>query len=218
MEGRRQAGRPCRLFAFGATPTRRALRALRDASVSWVEVGAGSVLGAAMESSFGMDVVALDKTPNTEGFGGDSPGGGEWDEGAMNEYHGRAASFVKVREGGPRDLRRYKTGLCSFATRRQATTWRRVRYANTAATSWRWWGSGMETQGTSLLLESFASRGTWRGGCRHRSGGTPRTNSRFGKGKDGFDGGAGPAGADARVRVRVRGVPHVRGAGTTTGC
>ena len=99
---------PCRLFAF-ATPTRRALRALRDASVSWVEVGAGLGYWAlAMESSFGMDVVALDKTPNTQGFGGDSPGGGEWDEGAMNEYHGRAASFVKVREGGPRDLRRYK--------------------------------------------------------------------------------------------------------------
>ena len=99
---------PCRLFAF-ATPTRRALRALCDASVSWVEVGAGLGYWAlAMESSFGMDVVALDKTPNTEGFGGDSPGGGEWDEGAMNEYHGRAASFVKVREGGPRDLRRYK--------------------------------------------------------------------------------------------------------------
>ena len=58
---------PCRLFAF-ATPTRRALRALRDASVSWVEVGAGLGYWAfAMKSAFGMDVVALDKTPGTEG-------------------------------------------------------------------------------------------------------------------------------------------------------
>ena len=105
---------PCRLFAFAA-PTRRALRALRDASVSWVEVGAGLGYWAfAMESAFGMDVVALDKTPGTGGFGGDSPTGDDGrneveTEGEMNEYHGRAASFVKVREGGPRDLRRHKT-------------------------------------------------------------------------------------------------------------
>ena len=105
---------PCRLFAFAA-PTRRALRALRDASVSWVEVGAGLGYWAfAMESAFGMDVVALDKTPSTGGFGGDSPTGDDGrneveTEGEMNEYHGRAASFVKVREGGPRDLRRHKT-------------------------------------------------------------------------------------------------------------
>ena len=99
---------PCRLFAFAA-PTRRALRALRDASSSWVEVGAGLGYWAlAMENSFGIDVVALDKTPNTAGSSGDSPGGGDGDEGAMNEYHGRAASFVRVREGGPRDLRRHK--------------------------------------------------------------------------------------------------------------
>ena len=99
---------PCRLFAFAA-PTRRALRALRDASSSWVEVGAGLGYWAlAMENAFGIDVVALDKTPSTAGSSGDSPGGGDGDEGAMNEYHGRAASFVRVREGGPRDLRRHK--------------------------------------------------------------------------------------------------------------
>ena len=95
---------PCRLFAFAA-PTRRALRALRDASVSWVEVGAGLGYWAlAMESSFGMDVVALDKTPNTQGFGGDSPTGDDGrNEGgrrAMNEYHGRAASLSKCARAG----------------------------------------------------------------------------------------------------------------------
>ena len=210
---------PCRLFAF-ATPTRRALRALRDASVSWVEVGAGLGYWAlAMESSFGMDVVALDKTPNTQGFGGDSPGGGEWDEGAMNEYHGRAASFVKVREGGPRDLRRYKNRalfLC-YPPPGDDVAARSIREhgGDVVAVVGEWDGNTGDVVFARELRESWnlarrVSLPQW-GDTAHELTIWQRKKT------DSTERGGNPRGADARVRVRVRGVPHVRERGPRPG-
>ena len=84
---------PCHVYAFAA-PTDAAIATLAEASDRWVEVGAGTGYWAYLMRAAGMDVVAVDADPP-----GTSRG---------NEYHGDAAGWTDVTEGGAETPRRLR--------------------------------------------------------------------------------------------------------------
>lgn len=84
---------PCHVYAFAA-PTDAAVATLAEASDRWVEVGAGTGYWAYLMRAAGMDVVAVDADPP-----GTSRG---------NEYHGDAAGWTEVTEGGAETPRRLR--------------------------------------------------------------------------------------------------------------
>ena len=84
---------PCHVYAFAA-PTDAAIATLAEASDRWVEVGAGTGYWASLMRAAGMDVVAVDADPPGTARG--------------NEYHGDAAGWTEVTEGGAETPRRLR--------------------------------------------------------------------------------------------------------------
>ena len=129
----------------------------------------------------------------------------------MNEYHGRAASFVRVREGGPRDLRRYKNRalfLC-YPPPGDDMAARSIREhgGDVVAVVGEWDGNTGDASLARELRESWnlarrVSLPQWGDTAHELTIWQRRRRARPegpGRGRD--------------ARVRVRGVPHVRDRG-----